>query len=184
MINTIGSIVILTNLVVFTAYIVYVLAKFGVPANLSITYYSFERARKGTGWLFPALMCFVCATTLPMWIYTTFHASHRAAVFGFLPIIVLVMLLAVAASGRYKKRPKLINFHYTCAIIAAACAMTWMCLVCYRIAYVGFICLLGFVLAGHFTNTLGKCTLFWLENAAFYSIFGSLFIVYTFAFPI
>ena len=170
--------ILLVNIIVFTFYVVYVLAHFGIPVNLSITYYTFERRKKGTGLLFPGLMAFICSTAVPLWIAVTSHASTWGAQFVCLPVTALVCLLAVACSARYKMRPKLIYFHYGMAIIAAACALSWTMLVAYRVCYIllGILCLM--VMAGILTKTLKKCTLFWLEVAAFYGILITLLVIY------
>lgn len=171
--------IIWADIIIFTAYVVYVLAAFGIPVNLSITYYMFERKKKGTGLLFPALMVFICSTTLPILILTTSHASEWGARFVALPVICLVCLLAVACSARYKVSPKLIYFHYACAIITATCAVAWIFLVAYKICYVGIAILCALLLAGILTKTLRKCPLFWLENAAFYAILFTLLVIHS-----
>lgn len=170
--------ILLANIIVFTFYVVYVLVKFGIPVNLSITYYSFERKKKGTGLLFPGLMVFMCSTSLPIWIAATAQASTWGAHFVCLPVIAMICLLAVACSARYKMRPKLIYFHYGMAISAAACAATWTLLVAYKVCYIllGILCIM--LLAGIRTKTLKKCTLFWLEAAAFYGILFTLLVIY------
>jgi len=172
------SIILLADIVIFTIYDTYVLVRFGIPANLSITYYAFERRKKRAGLLFPALMLLLCGTALPIWISTTYYASSWGSKFVVFPVTTLICLIAVAASARYKRLPKLIYFHYTCAIIAAACAVAWVILVAYKILFItlGFLSLLVYM--GIHTNTLKKCTLFWLENAAFYSILFTLLLIH------
>ena len=169
--------ILLLDIIVFTVYVVYVLTQFGIPINLSFTYYTFERKQKGLGVLFPLLMLFICGTTLPVWIHTTMHASPWAQQFLILPVVGLVCLMAVAATARYKMRQKLIIFHYAVAILAAVCAVAWIFLVAYSIVYIGLSILLICVLCGLLTKTLRKCTLFWLEDAAFYAIFFTLFVI-------
>ena len=108
---SIEVIILLADILIFTTYIVYVLIKFGIPQNLSTTYYTLEEQRKGTGLFFPALLVFICSTTLPVWISITYYASAWASKFLFFPIVSLVCLLAVAASARYKSNPALVHFH-------------------------------------------------------------------------
>ena len=98
---SIEVIILLADILIFTTYIVYVLIKFGIPQNLSTTYYTLEEQRKGTGLFFPALLVFICSTTLPVWISITYYASAWASKFLFFPIVSLVCLLAVAASARF-----------------------------------------------------------------------------------
>lgn len=172
------SIVLLTiDIIIFTIFIVSVFVKLGIPDNLSTTYYLYNDIKRGTGWIFPALVVFICCTGILVWISTTHHASSWGAKFTFLPIISLVCMLSVAASARYKKSQKLIYFHYTVAIIAAVCSVGWMNLVAYKLIPVGVTILLAWILAGMRTNTLKSCPLFWLEIACFYAILIMLLLI-------
>ena len=166
------------DIIVFTIYISYILAKFGIPINLSITYYTFERRKKGTGILFPILMLFICCSAIPIWISTTYHASSWGTMFVCFPYITLVCLLAVAGSARYKRKPNLIYFHYFFAILAAISAVLWIFLVAFNIVYLGLGILAIFIWSGFITHTLKKCTIFWLEVSAFYAVFFTLLFIY------
>lgn len=165
------SILLLTiDLIIFTIFIISVFIKIGIPDNLSTTYYLYHDIRKGAGWVFPALVVFICFTGILVWISITYHASPWGARFTFLPIITLVCLLSVAASARYKKNQKRIYFHYTVAIIGAVCSVAWVNLVAYKLIPIGSGILLVWLYAGIRTKTLKSCPLFWLEIAWFYDI--------------
>ena len=184
--STLAIILLSADIVLMTIYNICILRRFGVPVNLSITYYHYERVHKGLGLLFPALVVFICCTTLPIWIITSFTGSEWGMYFSPCGIITLICLLAVAFSGRYKKRPGLIQFHYTCAIIAATSAVVWLCFAAYQtlFVWVRVIILFGLIFAGIQTDTFKRCTLYWLENAAFYCIFVTLLLVYAIPMPI
>lgn len=174
-------IILLVDILIFSAYLICVLQTFGVPINLSITYYHYERKYRGLGILFPILLFFLCITVIPIWIITTQNASLWGTNFCLFPYITLICLLAVAITARYKRKPKLIYFHYTCAIIAAICAVIWIFLVTYKVLYVGLSILFALLFAAARTKTLKDCILFWLEVAAFYAILFTLLIVYVFS---
>jgi len=184
--SSVVSVILLADIAVFSVYVTDVLIRFGIPVTLSITYYRYERWHKGFGFLFPALMVFVCGTAIPIWIITSFQSFALGSYLAGIPVVAEICLLAVAFSARYKRKPGLINFHYACAIVAAACAVVWLCLVAWHIPFMWFWVglLFGFVAAGILTYTLKKCTLFWLELAAFYSIFFTLFFIYSVPFQI
>ena len=186
MLISVAEAVLLLDVVVFTAYVVDVLIRFGIPANLSITYYHYERQYHKYGNLFPALMVLVCCTTVPIWILTTWNGSLLARWFVAMPIITEFSLLFVAFSARYKRRRKLIYYHYACAIVAAVCAVLWMCFVANQIPLIALRIglLLGCLSVGSLTHTLKSCILFWLELAAFYSIFFTLFLIHSVPFDI
>ena len=181
MIQSLVSSILCIDIIFFSIYLVSVLKLFGIPTNLSITYYYYERKYKGLGLLFPALLLLLCASALPIWIIVTKNASAWGANFIMLPYIVLAGLLSVAGTARYKRRPKLIYFHYTCAIIAAICAVIWIFFVAYRIVYIGIGILSVLLFVALFTKTLKKCTFFWLELAAFYAILFTLLIISIFS---
>ena len=174
---SITAIILLIDIIFFSTYLVCVLKTFGIPINLSITYYHYERRHKGLGKLFPALLVLICSTALPIWISTTYRVSLVGTNLLY-PIVTLICLLLVAASARYKRRPKLIHFHYSCAIIAAICAVAWIFLFAYKIVYVGLGILFISILIGLTTRTLKRCTIFWLELAAFYAILFTLLVIH------
>lgn len=158
------------DLILFTIFIISVFVKIGIPDNLSTTYYLYQDIRKGTGWYFPSLIVFICFTGILVWISSTYHASSWGSKFTILPVITLLCLLAVAASAKYKKNKKLINFHYSVAIVGAVCSVAWINLVAYKLIPVGMIILLASIFAGIRTKTLKSCPLFWLEIAWFYAL--------------
>ena len=170
--------VLLLDVIVFTAYTADVLLRFGVTANLSMTYYLYERLGKGRGLLFPALLLFICATTIPIWIYTTLHASPRAASLLPLPLITLAGLLFVALSSRYKMWPRLIYFHYAGAIIAGICDALWLFLAAPRHCYIALGILAVLLLAGLLCKSLRRCAWFWIEAACFYALFFTLLLIH------
>ena len=171
------TIILLIDIFVFSIYLICVLKTFGIPVNLSITYYSYERKRKGFGKIFPILLLFLCVTILPIWIRTTINNGFYGMIFSLFPCITIVCLFSVATTARYKKRKYFIYFHYTCAIIAAICAVVWIFIIAYEVVYVGIGILLISLIIGLLTKTLKTCTLFWLEIAAFYAILFTLLII-------
>ena len=176
---TIEAAVLLLDIVVFSIYVTDVLFRFGIPLNLSITYYRYERLHRNAGLLFPALMVLIFSTTIPIWIITSWKTGLVGKWCVGMPIVAGICLLVVAFTARYKRRPKLIYYHYTFAIIAAACAILWWRIVTRQIAFVAL--RLGlfttFMAAGVLTHTNKKCTLFWLELTAFYATFFTLFLL-------
>lgn len=178
---TIEAAVLLLDIVVFSIYVTDILSRFGIPANLSITYYLYERRHRNAGLLFPALIILICCTTIPIWIITSWKTGSVGKWCVGMPILAGICLLVVAFTARYKRWPKLINYHYTFAIIAAACAILWWWVLTRQITLV--VLRLGlfatFMAAGVLTRTLKSCTLFWLELTAFYATFFTLFLIYS-----
>ncbi len=171
------SCVLLTDLILLTIYEIIILKQFGIPANLSYTYYSFERKRAGAGRLFPLLLLILCVTAGPIWLSVTMHTSLWAKKWMFLPCVTIFCLIAVACSARYNRSRKIFRFHYACAIIASVCAVAWIFIVAYHIVYVGLSILVALVLTAICTRTLIRCTLFWLETAGFYALLVTLLLI-------
>ncbi len=182
--HSLAAVILLVDIVVLSLYIFVTRRKFGILPNLSISYYHYERKRKYSGLMFPALMVLLCSTLIPLWIYDTATGSAWAQRFVCLPCIALACLLTVAGTARYKSTQKLIYVHYTFAIIAATVTVAWIFLVAYRTCYIGIAILLAEVAAGIYTRTLRNCTLWWLEGAAFYSILFILLVNHLFAISI
>ena len=173
---SISSIIILTNIVFFSLFVISILVKIGIPIHLSVTYYVLETKHRWLRWIFPFLLFIMCSTVGPVWIdMTTIYTWFDQLIF--LPYTTIFCLLAVVASTQYQKSRKLIYFHYTCAIIASVCTAAWLFLIAYRIIYIGLSILFIELFAGWYTNSLKVCYLFWLETAAFYALLITLFVL-------
>ena len=168
------SFLLILDIIVFAVFIVAVIHKWGVPTNLSTTYYLFESERCRTGWIFPLFLCFISSTAIPIWIRTTINMSVKNQRFVCLPYITLFCLLLVAITASYKKKRGLTIFHYSCAICASFCSVMWIFITSYKIIYVGLGILFAFVVGGICSKTLKQCAIFWLEVANFYAIFFTL----------
>lgn len=171
------SIILLIDIVVFSIFWITVLVELGIPENLSITYYKFDKHKKGLQWFFPIVSLFLCLTAIPIWILTTYHASGWRPKLVVIPTFAFFCMLAVTFSANYKKNQSLIHFHYTSAIIASVCLVVWINLVAFKLAYIDFTFLLVLLYAAIRTKTLKQCSLFWLETAAFYSLLVTLLLI-------
>ena len=137
----------------------------------------FGEHKKYLRWLFPMISSFLCFTAGPIWILSTYNASGWHSKFVAVPVFAFICLMAVTASANYKKNQRLINFHYTCAILTAACFLIWLNVVAFKLAYIGIAILLVMLYAGIRTKTLKKCSLFWLETAGYYSLLFILLVI-------
>lgn len=167
--------VILINILVFSLYNIYILNRFRVPNNLSMTYYWMERQHKHLGLLFPVLILVMLSTTIPIWIHTSLNLSEWTARLTWLIYASLVTLGMVGISARYKRSRALTVFHYTAAISCAVFSIGWIFLACFNIIYIGFSILLLCGFAAWTTRTFRSCWLYWLELTGFYVVFFTLF---------
>lgn len=169
--------ILFADIVLFTAYLVAVLVRFGIPVNMSMTYYMYRQKNEVLRLLFPCLLVFLCISCGSLWIKIC-HRFELAPLFVALVYVTIVCLIAVAASAQYQKTPTIIYFHYTCAIIASACTTLWLLFVSYKVMHVALGILLISTCLGLITKTLKSCTLFWLEIAGFYALMITLLIIY------
>ena len=170
-------IILLADIVLFSAYLVAVLVRFGIPVNLSMTYYMYRQKNEVLRLLFPCLLIFLCASCGPLWINISYK-SEWATLYVALSYITIVCLVAVAASAQYQKTQTIIYFHYTCAIMASACTTLWILLLSYKVMHIALGILLTSTCLGVITKTLKSCTLFWLEIAGFYALMITLLVTY------
>lgn len=165
------TILFVADFIAFTCLFVTILVKLGIPNNLSITYYQFERKLR---WFFPAVNLFLCVTGGPYWIYLTSRASNWTAHLWPVALLAVISMVLVAASFDYQASPARKKFHYACAWTACICIIIWINTVGIRIGWLGICILSAFVLAGVLTKTMKSCPLFWLEMAAFYALVATL----------
>ena len=105
--------------VILLAYMVYILARFGVPRSLSDTYYLLE----GEGWVFQVVLALFIMLILPLWINIS---SSRTECLAFLSCASLGF---VAAAARFKEILTE-TVHYVSAGICCVCAVLWQVLEC------------------------------------------------------
>lgn len=168
---------ILFEIILFSTYIIYVLHCYGIPQNISATYYYFERKHKHYGLLFPLCLFIACLIIIPIWIYTCQFLSSWASHFTWCAYLTCLCMFVVGITSRYKRSRALTYCHYTAAIVGSVFTVVWLLFACYRIAFVSISILLIALLAGYITHTLRECYLFWLELTAFYALFIVIFII-------
>lgn len=171
------TILLIIDLLVFTAYELGVIFNFCIPNNLSNTYYHFDRKYRGYGKLFPGMLYFLCATALPVWVYYTYRLPDWRSNFAFLPLLTLICLALVGVSARYKKSDFRIYFHYTVAILSGFFTVLWFLIVGLKLSYILISFILVMMITGALTRTLRIYPLFWFETAGFFAVLYMLLIV-------
>lgn len=173
----ITTLLILVSLSIFAAYNIYILISFGVPENISITYYHLEQKRRGLGLLFPAMVVISCTTMLITWLDIEQILDDNFRSYHFLIMITALSTFFVAALSNYKRSRLQTIIHYTAAIIASIAGLAWILIADFHMLYIPLITLLLVALAAWLTNTYKHQILFWLELIAIYSIQIALFIL-------
>lgn len=152
------------SFIIFIAYVSSMIVMFGIPASISDTYYLLERKRRGLGWLFTAFSWGVAFTLLPAWLDMTPQA------YQFLPFLAAAGLAFVGAAPQFKLSltgP----VHY---VGAAACCLSAGAWVALSGAW--------WTLPAAYAVFLGVASfdhkwMFWIEIAAFVSVFLSIQII-------
>lgn len=156
------SIIIATT--VFVAYNAVVIAFFGIPESLSMTYYLYKE-RFNKGFLFPAMMYLVVAFMMPAWI-----TMSEGSDFQFLAFLAPAAIAFVGTAPAFLSSDLENKVHSIAALIAAACSLLWVILVTpywwIILVWVGIITALAF-----FTKSVNTSYIYWLERVAFESTF-------------
>lgn len=151
------------SLVIFLAYMIGMYVHFGIPASLSDTYYKLENRRKGAGWLFTA-MCWGVALPLLPYLLDVTPAGYQFTAF-----LACAGLMFVGAAPQFKLSltgP----VHYVSAAVCCSSAILWCILSGYW-----FIPFNAFLIYGWVALRYGK-PMFWIEMAAFTSMYVCVFI--------
>ncbi|MCQ2310518.1 MAG: hypothetical protein MJZ64_02055 [Paludibacteraceae bacterium] len=176
--DTISALLLLI-IVIFSVYNICVLAKYGIPNTLSLTYYWFKRTCSSKGLLFPILLCLICAITIPIWIYVDCQLQFDFSCV-WMVYATWFALMIVCLTARYNKTKKRWKIHYSAAIASAIFTLSWIIIKANFIVYYTAIVLILALWAAYLTKTIRTHIIYWLELSAFYSIFITLFILNTF----
>lgn len=112
----------LISFLVLVAYLVIMYKEFGLPSMISDTYYQLESKKKGSGWLFTAVLWIVSFSVLLCLLDT----GEGIQAFAFLGCAGLAF---VGAAPQFKERD-VRNVHRLGAIIAAVGGIGWCLSVC------------------------------------------------------
>ncbi len=158
----------LFSLAVFAAYLLAVVRRFGVPTSISESYYLWPRGRGR--WLFNG---FCLLTALPL---MAFWLETGPDVWRFLVFLACAPLGFVGTAGAFKEVELTRPVHFGAAGISAVASQAWIALNGWW--WIGSLVLLAaaVVLTRRIrgrdaTGTTRSAWLFWLELAAFTSVY-------------
>lgn len=152
------------SFILFIVYVVAMILMFGIPASISDTYYLLERKRRGLGWLFTAFCWGVSLTLLPAWLDMTPEAYQAV------PFLAAAGLMFVGAAPQFKL-PLTGPVHFVAAGVCCVAAGLWVALSgawwTLPAAYAACLAL----------ARIDRRWMFWVEIAAFASVFLSIQII-------
>ena len=164
-------ILIFISFLLFLAYNIGIVSKFGIPPSLSQSYYLLNGVKKNLGFLFTGMMLTMAFTLLPAWLELGEVISSWSSYLNPLVFFTCAAIAFVGAAPAFKANKLEGTVHKVAAIVAAACSMIWCLAVCWQIMYIplgvaGLIAVVGAI-----TKTWKSAAVYWLEMMAFGATF-------------
>lgn len=157
---------VLISFIVFAAYTLVCMYRYGIPLSLSETYYLLKEDSKCPVW-FTACLGIADLSLLFAWLHISDIALPNIT---FLTFICFVAILFVAVAPNFKDIQRWV--HTISAIIGGLSAVVW-CVFAYWYIPAIFI-----VLAAIASIKKISSVVFWFEMAAFLSVYASVIILY------
>lgn len=167
---------ILISLALFISYNIASLHFFGVPSSLSNTYYLYEARKKHLGMVFPAMMASMAFTLLPAWLELGEIVSLWSAYLNPLAFLACAAILFVGGAPAFRSNKLEGTVHEVAAKIAAAAALIWCLVVCWKIMYVPLGVAGLIALCAWLSKTLKPGLVYWLEMMAFGATFATVIV--------
>ena len=162
---------VLISFLLFLAYNIGIVSKFGIPPSLSQSYYLLNGVKKNLGLLFTGMMWAMSFTLLPSWLELGEVISSWSSYLNPLVFFTGAAIGFVGAAPAFRSCPLESKVHTVAAMIAAVCAVTWCLAVCWEIMYVP-LGVAGLIAAvGAITKTWKSASVYWLEMMAFEATF-------------
>jgi hypothetical protein len=165
---------VLISFLLFLAYNIGIVSKFGIPPSLSQSYYLLNGVKKNLGFLFTGMMFTMAFTLVPAWLELGEVISSWSTYLNPLAFFTCAAIAFVGAAPAFRANKLEGTVHKVAAIVAAACSMLWCLVVCWKIMYVplgvaGLIAVVGAI-----TKTWKSASVYWLEMMAFGATFATV----------
>lgn len=167
---------IILALILFTAFIAFVIYEFGIPGSLSMISYSFNRRYRKTKATFSYFVLVMCSLLFPAWIYISNNLSMGVNKHPWIIGLILVLLLVVGLTPYYYRNRKIKMLHYSAATLAFVVGGIWLHLNCFQLLYINIAILVIFFAASLITHSFKRSKIFWLEMAVCYCVMISLLV--------
>ena len=167
-------ILVLAAVAVFALYNRAIIARFGVPTSLSVSFYLLQDVQKGLGYLFTAMMACMVLLLMPAWLSISDAVGGWERYFTFLAFLAAGSIAFVGAAPAFRSCTMESKVHSIAAKCAAVFALLWCGVVCWRIAYIIPIAVLVVWWVAAVTKTAKKCSVYWWEMCAFVATFATI----------
>ena len=160
---------------IFVVYNIVLICMYGIPQSLSHTFYYLKEDGKWP-WIFTIMMWVVCGMLIWPWIIINEGISSWSHYLDFLPFITCASLLFSSLAGNARDNETTKQVHLIGARIAAAAAILWICICCWKIMYVIPIWILICGILAHGTKTAKFARDYWIEWVAFGPTFTAIIV--------
>lgn len=167
---------VLISFLLFLAYNIGIVSKFGIPPSLSQSYYLLNGVKKNLGFLFTGMMLTMAFTLLPAWLELGEVISAWSSHLNPLAFFTCAAIVFVGASPAFKANKLEGTVHKVAAVVAAACSMIWCLVVCWQIMYVSLGVAGLIAVVGAITKTWKSAGVYWLEMMAFGATFATVIV--------
>jgi hypothetical protein len=158
----------------FVAYNIAILVQFGIPKNLSESFYLYDNKKKHFGYIFTLFMFTMAFCLMPGWIEISEVWSSWSHYLTFLAFLTAAAICFVGAAPAFRANKLEGTVHEVSAKICAATALVWCFVVCWNIAYVPAIGAAIPAIVGACTKTWKTAQIYWLEMMAFGATFATV----------
>lgn len=168
------AIIAITIFLVYNGIAIY---KFGIPYSLSNTFYLYNKEKRNLGYVFTGMMFALAACLFPAWLQLSDSFSSWSHYLTPIAFLAGSAIAFVGAAPAFRSSKMEDVVHSISAGIAAATALIWDVVVCYKF---GLAVLAGSVLLvgglAHWTKTYKSGMMYWLEMIAFLTTFITIMI--------
>lgn len=167
---------VLISFLLFLAYNIGIVSKFGIPPSLSQSYYLLNGVKKNLGFLFTGMMFTMAFTLVPAWLELGEVISSWSSNLNPLAFFTCAAISFVGAAPAFKSNKLEGTVHKVAAIVAAACSMIWCLVVCWKVMYIPLGVAGLIAVAGAITKTWKSAAVYWLEMMAFGATFATVIV--------
>lgn len=167
------TILVLVSLVIFIAYNMYAIRKYGFPTSLSATYYSLPNKWR---WVFTIFMWAVALLLMPSWLEICNSFGDWREYLTFLAFLSCALICFVGAAPNFRAFEMESKVHVISATGAAVTSLIWCLVCCWNIMYIPILSALIVLEVALITKTLKSSKVYWLEMMAFAATYGSVLV--------
>lgn len=164
-------------LVLFTAFVAFVIYEFGIPGSLSMISYSFNRRYRKVKVVFSPFVLVMCAFLFPAWFYISNRLSIGVNNPSWIIGLILILLIVVCLTPYYYRNRRIKILHYSAATLAFVIGAIWIFWNCFQLLYIDIALFVIFFAASLITHSFKRCKIFWLEMAVCYCVMINLLVV-------